>query len=485
MYPGLSKINHIVVLMLENRSFDNMAGWLYDPGNPPPYDKVPGNQQFEGLAGKMFSNPIPPEAHGSERKRVPAGKGKVMTGPNPGPGEGFLHTNTELYGDAVLRSKGGPFGKKLNNLPCALPVPAPMNGFVRDYIETLNSLKHSAEYEDYRIIMDCYTPEQVPVISTLAYNYAVCDQWFCSVPSQTWCNRSFLNAATSSGFVDNAPYRKWLRNNSDTVFNRIQDEKSANLTWKVYFDRWNILPLAWVMHTRLRPYLFSNFAGMKAFKKDASEGNLPSYSLIEPRFFFVHNDEHPPDAGEIITSSVLAGEQLIYNVYQAIRNSRNWDSTLLVITFDEHGGCCDHVPPPPAVPPEKGAPAGEYGFRFDRLGVRVCTVLVSPYIEPGTVFRARDRNGCEVPLDHTSVIKTITDRWSLDGLTERDKAAFNIGGALTLSKPRKDFPNIVPRPYSPLSGLKEEFKVMFRDQLKAKPAGNYPELKKFFGKWEG
>ncbi|WP_232463392.1 phospholipase C [Tumebacillus avium] len=425
MKHGLEKIEHIVVLMLENRSFDNLAGWLYDKKNPPPR-----GQRFEGLAGKHFSNGIPAGVPGAERKQVPAGRGSHDLHPDPDPGEPYEHVMVQLYGEQAFAEK--------------LPERAPMNGFVRDYINVLKEQSRPVRYDTYKIIMDNFTPRQVPVLSALAREYAICDQWFCAVPSQTWTNRSFFHAATSSGLTDNAPYVNWVGNDGDTIFDRIAERGEQGLDWKVYYDAHNQLPLTLLIHfPRLLKDWRTNFATLDQFYRDAAEGHLPSYSFLEPQFLNYNggrNDQHPP-------YSVAEGERLIRDVYQAVRYGKGWEQTLLVITYDEHGGCADHVPPPKAAPPDGHAPQGQHGFRFDRLGVRVPTLLISPYIEPGTVFRARDENGNEVPLDHCSVIKTITNRWGLEPLTGRDRAAHDISGVLTRKTPRTDDPPI-PEPLS-------------------------------------
>jgi phospholipase C len=121
-------------------------------------------------------------------------------------------------------------------------------------------------------------------------------------------------------------------------------------------------------------------------------------------------------------------------MYETLRTGPGWPGTLLVITYDEHGGCYDHVPPPwGAVPPDNNT--GEFGFGFDRFGVRVPAVLVSPLIAPGTVYRVPAGG---TPLDHTSILKTVEQRWNLPALTARDKAAPGFGDVLTLAAPRND-----------------------------------------------
>jgi phospholipase C len=154
---------------------------------------------------------------------------------------------------------------------------------------------------------------------------------------------------------------------------------------------------------------------------------LPAYTFLEPNWGASGNSQHP-------NYDVTLGERLIYDVYYALRNGPGWDDTLLLITYDEHGGNFDHLPPPSgAVPPDDSL--GEYGFDFTRFGVRVPAVLVSPRIAAGTVFRAKRGT-----IDHTSVLKTLELRWGLDPLTARDKAAPDLGDTLTLATPRADDP---------------------------------------------
>jgi phospholipase C len=186
---------------------------------------------------------------------------------------------------------------------------------------------------------------------------------------------------------------------------------------------------------RLRNYFATRFHHMNRFFRDSAEGKLPRYAFVEPRLMFNHNDMHPPVriAGKSFHSSVLAGDALIHEVYDAVRRSEspkgnNWQNTLLMITFDEHGGCYDHVPPPVAVPPHPERPVGQMGFRFDRLGVRIPTILISAYVEPGTVISTQ--------LDHGSFIKTLSEKWDLGHLTERDRAARSIAEAFSRETPR-------------------------------------------------
>lgn len=473
---NLGKIDHIVVLMLENRSFDNMLGWLHDPKNPPPFDDIPAEgRRINGVTADTF-NPIPDFAGGG---KVRVSKGEVMTNPNPDPGEEYYHVNTQLFGtvcpegnrfaidpppveskkilleillgihywvSSLFGGKKGKKGKKAFRAPFNLPPPPvvpKMNGFVQDYIGNFTATQGKAPTRpEFEVIMECFPPEKVPVISRLAQQFAVCDAYHSSVPSQTFCNRSFVHSATSNGLVINAPYVNWLFTDADTIFNRVEED--PNLSWKVYFDELDVASLTWLIQPKLKEYRTTNFFFMDRFHEDASSGDLPSYSFLEPRLFIDHNDQHPPIANPLVLSSVLAGELLIKEVYEAIRDSPCWEKTLLVITYDEHGGCFDHEGPPPAVPPDAGAPVGQCGFGFDRLGIRVPAVLISPWIEKGTVVTTLH--------DHTSIIKTVTKRWGLRPLTERDKAATDLGEVLSLDTPRTDKVEVHARDYDP-SGI--------------------------------
>jgi phospholipase C len=457
----LDRINHIVVLMLENRSFDNVLGWLYDPDNKPPFDKVPRDQQFDGLSGKDLWNPR------ADGEKVFAGKGTVMTDPFPDPNEPYDHVLIQMYGQ-LLPDQG------LNS-----PNTPTMDGFVIDYANAIQqagqpkkgcsrilSFFHRAANEmasDPGIIMNCFTPDRLPVISGLANAYAVCDHWFSSVPTQTFPNRSFVHAATSSGYVVNhwktGPHAwdiGYLLNKTDTLYNLLS---RAGVDWRIYYGSAFLLCNALIIQENLWEFvpLGRHFFPMDQFLRDAQRPNgLPAYTFIEPNMmcsskYGPENDMHPAFAitNTGLATNVLYGEELIYKVYDALRNGPDWDSTLLVITFDEHGGCYDHVPPPLGSAPDHrqiqpGQP-GYSGFNFKRFGVRVPAVLVSPLIEHGTV--------CNAVFDHTSIIRTVSNRWlHAQNLTERDLNATDLSEVITRSSPRKDVPDIKPTPAPAFDG---------------------------------
>ncbi len=218
-------IKHIVLLMMENRSFDNMLGWLYAPENEPPFDRVPRGQSFEGLAGKNLSNPVP--GGGTARP----GKTVNMIAPHPNPNEPYVPVYSQCFG--------------VNPPPDPIPnttATAPMNGFVTNYasaISDYNKAHHSAQIDtDPRIIMEGYAPSSVPVMAGLARAYGVCDHWFSSAPTETFPNRSFVHAGTSSGDVIHVwktgtlPWAVGVFiNKTPTVFNLLE---VAGVPWKVY-----------------------------------------------------------------------------------------------------------------------------------------------------------------------------------------------------------------------------------------------------------
>ena len=413
------KIEHIVVLMLENRSFDSILGRLY-----------PENPKFDGLMG----NESNPQSGNPDVKVWNSGQfdQKSMSIPDPDPGELWIDINMQLFG--------------LNGKPGSSP--PSMNGFVNNYLRQQDQPKGNYLPES---IMHYYTPEQLPVINTLAKEFAVCDNWFASAPCQTWPNRFFLHCATAGGYENNSPaHPPYLM---DTIFNRMSE---ANQSWKIYFhDFPQTLTL-----TRLWPYP-DHFVPFEKFAEDASTGSLPAYTFIEPRYFpdvQLPNDQHPPH-------HVGMGDELIADVYNAIRSAPTWNKTLLIIIYDEHGGIYDHVSPPDAIPPDNTHPQP---FAFDRYGVRVPAVFISPYIQSGTILKKPFDS--KAPFDHTSVIATLRKCFSLGpSLTQRDAVAPDLECVLNLEAPRNDCPqNIKPLRYQISStAIQEALEAPMNDFQKA------------------
>lgn len=451
--PGF---DHIVVLMGENRSFDNLLGHLYTPEN------LPEGQSFQGLAFGQYSN-VAPDGTVIEAHTYEGPTDVIMGQPNPDPGEEFPHVNTQLF-DRVEPAGNEHLWVEHMSHPYNAPDPgmtATNAGFVHDYFVNYRRLKKGAEpsTDELRTIMGGFGPEMLPVLSTLAREFAVFDHWYCAVPSQTFCNRSFFHASTSHGFVTNkhgGGYDKWIdAEPAPTIFNRLEE---AGLDWRIYYDELQLVAFTGVLHAPvLEKYWKTNhFATMAQFYEDAANGTLPAYSFIEPRMAYNHNDFHPPfgalresevDGVEVVDSAVSdvrAGEALVHEIYSAIKGARsdtgsNALNTLLLITFDEHGGTYDHVPPPKAEPPHAGAAPGEMGFSFDRLGCRVPAIAVSAYTRRGTIVNDE--------MHHGSVIQTLSKMHGLRPLTRRDAGANDLFAVVNLDKPRHpdDWPTTMPQ----------------------------------------
>jgi phospholipase C len=448
----LSKIEHIVVLMLENRSFDNLLGWLYDPANEAPFNIVPAD--FEGLYGKSLFNPAP------DGRVVPAGKSFDAYGPQPNPGEPFEDVYSQIYNVPKVDFK------HMRDNP---PGPPNMQGFIRNYAAQKEPPKDPAK------IMEALTPKTVPVLSSLAHNYAVCDHWFASLPTQTFCNRSFVHAGTSSGYVNNDGGGLCFVNDTPTIFDLLE---SAGKTWNVFCGGWLLQSFTLLTQKPMWKYgLTKHFAHFWDFLGAAGKkGGLPNYSFIEPIYFDSmvwgpENDMHPEcNPYQFFGPSNLhRGEALLRAVYDAVRDGPDWESTLLIILFDEHGGCYDHVPPPSkgqcnvAVAPDEkfydaGQPGG-VGFKFDRLGPRVPAIIVSAYTPPQTRLH-------EV-FEHTSILSTVVNCFGLpEGkLGRRQEKAIDVGGALTLGDPRKDRAPVPKPEFSLLEDVKAEVHSIVHSKL--------------------
>jgi phospholipase C len=425
--PFLPGITHVVMLMLENRAFDHLLGQLYTADPPvvhPPGSKVPAANStienpinFDGLTNNpTFSNPTVLGSTPVIISPVPAG---TLDVPNPDPGEGFLNTLQQIYGSA-------------ENPPTAAPG---MQGFLSDYEATT--------LPDASQIMQYYTPSSLPVLSALARGYAVSDAWFSSVPSETTPNRAFSLAGTSNGYVDNTTDGKpatnvlemWARGvriKSTTLFNVLQN-CGLGRRWAIYHQD-TVLDhsLTGTLFEQVGP-LADNLQPITNFFAALESDTLPAFSYLEPAWYETSlltgeetangNDYHPP-------ANLCEGEDALAIIYERLTRFKHWDKTLFIVTFDEHGGTFDHVPPPTGVT-APDAQTDVSGFGFDRLGLRVPTLLISPRIAAGTVFRSPTA----VPFDHTSLLKTILGWQGIDVsggvMGQRAAAAPDVSGVLS------------------------------------------------------
>ena len=272
---------------------------------------------------------------------------------------------------------------------------ANMQVFVKSYFNQQEDVGHSQK------IMYYFTQSQLPVLTTLALEFAVFNRWFASIPGPTICNRAFAHYGTSFGRVDMNPI--YINEPFKNIYDRLLNANPKHTAKLYYYDATSsTMEVANLLQNE--PELFGTY---QQFLDDCNSGNLPQYSFIEPNY-----NDHDSDSGEEVANdqhpdhNVQAGELFIASVYNAIKqNADLWTSTALLIVYDEHGGIYDHVVPPACPPDQFTASANDTGtgqpFAFDRLGVRVPAILVSPWIPKGTVVSNR-------VFDHASIPATIT-----------------------------------------------------------------------------
>lgn len=402
-------IEHIFVLMLENRSFDHMLGFSQITGT----DAETGEPtQIDGLAGTESNS------HGGKTYTVSPSAPFTMTSD---PGHEFPDVLTQLAGPDGCFPTGGPYP------------PVDCSGFAASFAADGGS--------DPGAVLMCYDPASIPVLTTLCREFTVCDHWFSSMPGPTWPNRYFAAAASSNG-LDHSPtvleISEWetvheFTFQNGTIFDRL---RSSQLPYRLYGPKFSITgALKGISPREIRP--------SARFAADLANPAYPAvYTFIEPDYGHVLSNyvegtsQHPLD-------DVRGGERLIKSTYEALRSSPLWDSSMLVITWDEHGGFYDHIPPGKAPKPHDAASTryNQTRFGFDVYGVRVPAVVVSPLIPRNLVDHRT--------YDHTSILATVEHAFGVDPLTARDAAARSLLDLASLSQARTDTPATLPRPAGP------------------------------------
>src|SRR5215470_17806547 len=389
---GLDNLKHIVVLMMENRSFDHMLGGLS-------LVMENGKKKYPLING-LTGNESNPDTNGAVVKVQP--NAKYQSQLDPDPDHHFPGVDLQLFG-------GTPPGNgRVAN----------MQGFVKDYFTQTNDVGRS------HTIMYYFTPDKLPVLTTLANEFAVFNGWFSSIPGPTICNRAFAHYGTSFGQVGMDLF--YILDPILSVYERMI---KAQHTAKLYYYDQQSSTMEIVNLLQNQPQLFGSYA---QFISDCKGGTLPDYSFIEP----CYNDHPGPGGGEILASdqhpdhNVQEGERFIANTYNAIRTNPDlWKSTALLIVYDEHGGIYDHVAPPACMSDGYSSKAGDTGtgeaFNFDRLGVRVPAVLVSPYIPRGAVVPGPEDAANGRVFEHASIPATVTNFFlgNYDARTVREKNA--------------------------------------------------------------
>jgi phospholipase C len=361
-------IKHVIVLMFENHSFDQMLGCFksiyprlagVEPGNPRSNDDSTGREYFQRPSDDTTVDPDPKHDLADVRVQLD-------------------HWNA---------------------------------GFVVNY-ETAG-----ADQDQRQKVMDYFRMGSLPALHELAKNFTICDHWFSSVPGPTWANRFFVHSVTTLGRVTmpegwHQSPSLYLGYDQDTIYDRLNER---HIPWRIYHGD---VPQSLLLTHQREPRNAIHYHWLEEFFKDAAgpEADFPSYVFIEPNYFHfpgeqAQNDDHPPH-------STKPAQALLASVYNAIRqNEALWNSTLFVVLYDEHGGFYDHVSPQPAVAPDDRH--DEYDCKL--YGVRVPAVLISPWVGQGIL---------KTVFDHTSLLKYLTDKWGLGPLGARVASANSIGEAI-------------------------------------------------------
>ena len=398
MPAGLDNLKHIVVLMMENRSFDHMLGGL--KAQDPRIDGLTGNETNPDINNVAVR--VQPQA-------------LYQSQLDPDPDHHFPAVDLQIFNNSNPRV-------------------ANMQGFVKSYFNQLRDSNHSQK------IMYYFKPDKLSILSTLAREFAVFNGWFSSIPGPTICNRAFAHYGTSFGqvsmdvFVIKPPYK--------SIYERMVNATPKHSAKIYYYDDASST-MEIVNLFQHQPELFGTY---EQFISDCENGSLPEYSFIEPNY-----NDHPGDSGAIIASDqhpdhhVQEGERFIASVYNAIRDNPSlWRTTALLVVYDEHGGIYDHVVPPACTPDGFSASANDTGtgmeFKFDRLGVRVPAILISPWVPKGTVVKGPYEPGGRT-FEHASIPATVTKFFLGDAQrSPREKQADTFLDLLTLDTMRTDAP---------------------------------------------
>jgi phospholipase C len=400
------KIEHFIVLMLENRSYDQMLGAL-------------SGEEYDGAAR---GTPLTYEVRDGSPSWVPIEYGAPPDSFFPDPGHGFRSV------EAQIRGRGGD-------------QPADMGGFARRFVVDHPSVGRS-KMQQYATL---YGDGRLPILQSLAKEYGVCTHWFCSLPSSTTPNRMFTHAGTSGGATRAGAYYSRIRGRQ--IFDKLGTADPQ--AWRVYFHD---MPHLWLAGDTWTKTFSGHFHFMGAFQHDVATDQLATYTFIEPQHII------PPWSSQHPSAGVSHGEKLIADLYNTlVSNPRVFAKSLFLIVYDEHGGFYDHVIPPghpgwreqcpgieyEVVRPDDalGAGAGnENGYAFDTLGPRVPAVVVSPWIDRGSVFGWKARDPARrATFDHTSILATVGAMTGVWVDSRRARAATNLGVTINRTSPRTDY----------------------------------------------
>jgi len=380
----VTKLEHIVLLMQENRSYDHYFGLLHERGQP----------DSEPLSNKGNPNPLDP-----------ADTIEHFPQPRYCETDDLEHSWNDTH--------------------------AEINGGAMDKFTAVNATDKDPSGSR---AMGLYDDQRLPFYYWLANTFAVADQFFSSVPGPTFPNRFYYLTGTSFGHIRNdlAVY------DQKTIFELLEE---AGVSWKIYMVTGQVEIFFRYVQEHAEGHVFP----IAQYYEDAKNGALPQVVYLESNPLGDANtesDEHPPANEQV-------GQRFTHDVLEALVQSPNWPNSAFILTYDEHGGYYDHVPPPAAIPPDDIPPMLEPGDApgaFDRLGVRVPAVVVSPWAKPHYVSHTI--------YDHTSVLKLIETRFGLAALTRRDANANDMLDMFDFSRRSTPNPVVPPAPVD-LAGLEE------------------------------
>jgi phospholipase C len=441
---GLDNIEHFVVLMLENRSFDHIFGF---------------RQHVNGLTGEEAN-----KAAGFKPVHAsPDAPFEIPTRHALGPLHNVVDVNLQLFGDA----DGPASGRRQPS----------MGGFVESYLQGFTQdVRRPPDQTELALVMQSFTAKTLPAIWDLADAFTLCDRWFCEVPGPTHPNRLYMHAGTSAGFAHNVFDRTF---DLLTIYELLQKNGQS---WATYYADKNE-----VLHfSRIANQLASFRYFDPQFFADVDAGNLANYSFIVPRF--AATSRHPSNS-QHAPHDVRYADHLIADIYEAlVRNDDLWKKTAFIVTYDEHGGFFDHVAPPKAVNPDgiDSPRPDDFGrpghhpppsFKFDRLGLRVPAIVASPWVAAAV---------CSDPLQHTSILRTVRDRFGISrALSKREEAAPSLRALFNQAQPRAcpkrlrraPLPQLAPPDHhaNPANWAIDDLQREIRDGVAAVTRPSHPE----------
>ncbi|NGM51417.1 phosphoesterase [Caulobacter sp. 602-2] len=419
-------VDNVFVLMLENHSFDNIFAM----------SGIPGIQHATSANTNTYVD-------GTGQSHTYAVGSQAPQAMPTDPGHEFADVLEQLCGVGTTRDPWTPYNQPITN-----------SGFAANYATSKSEaptfgpdLPTASQIGD---IMQCFdTKNALPVIYALATEFAICDRWHSSLPGPTWPNRFFVHGASSAGWTDSpgpltigdwVGHSGFVYPSGASVFDRMD---AAGLPWRIYADHTGDVAGAVPQVASLKGITYK--LDTESFSSLASDvlGPYPyAYTFIEPNYGDVVFGTYKGGSSQHPMDSMTNGEALIKATYEAIRNSPLWNRSLLIITYDEHGGFYDSVAPGEAPKPGDGSPENlsinSGGFLFDQYGVRVPAVVVSPQIARNTVSHTL--------YDHASVPATLASLYGFPHMTARDASANTVLDVFNVYPPRGDCPTILPNP---------------------------------------